>query len=100
MKRWIAVMLAAGASACLACQACQQQKPSTSEPASAPSAAAPAKTATAAAQAKAIDLVCEMEIETAGAISLAHDGKTYHFCSESCRQRFKEDPDKFIKPAR
>lgn len=29
-----------------------------------------------------------------------HDGQTYYFCSEACRERFLQDPAKFIARAR
>jgi Cu+-exporting ATPase len=31
----------------------------------------------------------------AGGPRLDHDGRTYHFCSEHCRDRFRTDPDAF-----
>jgi P-type Cu+ transporter len=33
---------------------------------------------------------------TAATPAVAHDGHTYHFCSESCRERFAKDPSKFL----
>jgi P-type Cu+ transporter len=44
------------------------------------------------------DLVCGMEIDPkTAAAKLDYKGKTYYFCALSCRDKFKADPDKFIK---
>lgn len=42
----------------------------------------------------AVDPVCGMEIPR-GSIVSTHDGQTYHFCSERCKQLFDADPQKF-----
>ncbi len=34
------------------------------------------------------DPICKMEIDTAKAINLTHDGLTYYFCSEHCKKEF------------
>jgi Cu+-exporting ATPase len=41
------------------------------------------------------DPVCGMEVtrETAAG---EHDGRTYYFCSTSCLERFKADPQSFL----
>jgi YHS domain-containing protein len=38
------------------------------------------------------DPVCGMTVEVTTAYSEAVGGQTYYFCSESCRQRFDENP--------
>ena len=38
--------------------------------------------------AKAIDPVCGMNINTAGARTTVHEGSVYYFCSQSCREKF------------
>jgi len=44
----------------------------------------------------AIDPVCGMQVETVHApASAVHDGRTYSFCSDHCRQRFDADPARF-----
>ncbi len=44
------------------------------------------------------DLVCGMEIDEKGSgASQKFEGKTYHFCSEECRDEFTKDPKKFAK---
>jgi len=43
-----------------------------------------------------IDPVCGMEVETASPLRVRHEGKEYPFCSESCRTRFRKDPQKFL----
>ena len=42
---------------------------------------------------KTIDPVCGMQVNTTSALHLDHRGKTYHFCSERCRERFAADPE-------
>lgn len=43
------------------------------------------------------DPVCGMKVEPAkAAATVAHDGKTYYFCSKSCGTRFQQDPAKFL----
>lgn len=46
---------------------------------------------------KATDPVCGMAVEkfTATA-STEHEGRTYYFCSEGCRQTFEWEPEKCI----
>jgi P-type Cu+ transporter len=44
------------------------------------------------------DFVCGTEIDkTTSAGSYSYKGTTYHFCSESCRDQFSKDPNKFLK---
>lgn len=45
----------------------------------------------------ALDPVCKMEVEEeqAAAISV-YKGKTYHFCSPVCKERFEKDPAMFV----
>ena len=39
------------------------------------------------------DPVCGMEIDEADAVgSIEHEGRTYYFCSDDCRQEFESDP--------
>ncbi len=46
------------------------------------------------------DPVCGMSVDVATAYAEAVDGETYYFCSESCRQRFAEDPGGYITRSR
>jgi Cu+-exporting ATPase len=42
------------------------------------------------------DLVCGMEIDPKSAVATEdYKGETYYFCSESCHEKFKADPQKF-----
>jgi YHS domain-containing protein len=44
------------------------------------------------------DLVCGMEIdEQKAAASHQYGGRSYHFCSEACRDEFTRNPEKFVK---
>lgn len=46
----------------------------------------------------AIDPVCGMTVDPASAAgSFAHAGTTYHFCSRHCLEKFKADPDKYLR---
>src|SRR5205085_5016918 len=51
-------------------------------------------------RAAAIDPVCGMTVdpEHPKGGSFAHGGRTYHFCSARCRERFSADPESFLKP--
>ena len=47
------------------------------------------------------DPVCGMQVdEKSAAARVEHDGITYLFCCEGCRQRFEEDPDRFVERSR
>ena len=44
------------------------------------------------------DLVCGMEIDKdESAASYDYQGKTFHFCSEGCRNEFTNSPGVYIK---
>src|SRR3569833_2671404 len=45
---------------------------------------------------KVRDPVCGMMVDPATAISTGHDGKTYHFCCDGCRDSFVASPDKYL----
>jgi xanthine dehydrogenase accessory factor len=46
----------------------------------------------------ATDVVCGMAVETApDSIRREHDGETYYFCCEGCRQAFERDPTAYRK---
>ncbi len=46
------------------------------------------------------DPVCGMQVDpAAGGPSVAHDGQTFHFCSERCREKFLTAPDSYLTPA-
>lgn len=42
------------------------------------------------------DPVCGMEIDSSNAEKTEYKGKTYYFCSESCKNKFLQDPEKFV----
>lgn len=45
-----------------------------------------------------IDPVCLMKVNLENAkFSETFKDKTYYFCSENCRQQFKEGPDKYLE---
>ncbi len=46
---------------------------------------------------KVTDPVCRMTIEEKDAVATASDGnKIYHFCSESCKEKFLKSPEEFL----
>jgi len=46
-----------------------------------------------------LDPVCGMTISPADAVGTAdHNGQTYHFCSDSCLERFRANPAQFAGP--
>jgi YHS domain-containing protein len=46
------------------------------------------------------DPVCGMTVNSSNAAAAAvRDGKTYLFCSASCRDKFEQAPDKYLRPA-
>jgi YHS domain-containing protein len=46
----------------------------------------------------AIDPICKMEVdEEKAAATHEYKGKTYYFCAVGCKERFAQDPEKFIK---
>jgi P-type Cu+ transporter len=47
------------------------------------------------------DPVCGMEVAVDSARSIhEHHGSTYYFCSESCADKFRADPAKYLQPVR
>jgi len=43
------------------------------------------------------DPVCNMNVdEKKSAATSIYKGKTYYFCSENCREEFKQDPEKYL----
>ena len=44
------------------------------------------------------DPVCGMDVEPATAAGAwDHDGTTYYFCSVGCLDRFRADPERFLR---
>jgi uncharacterized protein len=41
------------------------------------------------------DPVCGMKVDRARALTAAHAGHRYYFCSRDCRERFEADPDRY-----
>ena len=46
---------------------------------------------------QAVDPVCGMTVQTAGAKSAVHDGDVYYFCSQDCREKFEAAPASHVK---
>lgn len=43
------------------------------------------------------DEVCGMTIKSESAAgTVSFEGRTYHFCSERCRRKFREHPDWYV----
>lgn len=48
----------------------------------------------------AIDPVCGMRVnEEDAAGKVNYHGREYYFCSHECEDKFKEEPEKFVKAA-
>lgn len=46
---------------------------------------------------KVVDVVCGMEIDPSKARGVEeYEGKTYYFCSDSCRKNFVDNPKQYI----
>ena len=46
----------------------------------------------------AIDPICRMEVdEKEAAATYEYKGKTYYFCAVGCKEKFVQDPEKFVK---
>lgn len=51
--------------------------------------------------AAAVDPVCGMQVDeqraTAAGRSAAHDGHTYYFCADACKESFQKNPSRYVK---
>ncbi len=47
---------------------------------------------------KSKDPVCGMEVEREGARHWPHGGEVYYFCSDLCLEKFRADPNAYLKP--
>src|SRR5437868_7007642 len=45
---------------------------------------------------KAVDPVCGMSVNPARALNTTHRGRPYYFCSPSCLDRFRVNPEQFL----
>lgn len=46
---------------------------------------------------KVKDPVCGMKIKKKeAAATLEHEGETYYFCAEGCKEKFAENPEKYL----
>jgi len=46
-----------------------------------------------------VDPVCGMVVSASSAITATFEGKTYHFCSDSCRKKFAASPAAYAAKA-
>jgi Cu+-exporting ATPase len=46
------------------------------------------------------DVVCGMDVTADSPHHAEHDGESYYFCSVGCLGKFKQDPEKYLDPAR
>jgi Cu+-exporting ATPase len=45
----------------------------------------------------ALDPVCGMKVEPSrAAASTTYEGRSYLFCSQSCKERFDADPERYV----
>lgn len=48
--------------------------------------------------ANVIDPVCGMEVDPSlAAAQMNYEGQAYYFCSEECMQKFRQNPEQYIK---
>jgi YHS domain-containing protein len=45
------------------------------------------------------DPVCGMTVDRGTTLTSEFHGKAYYFCSPGCRERFEEDPERYVFPA-
>ncbi|HYX69701.1 MAG TPA: YHS domain-containing protein [Terriglobales bacterium] len=44
------------------------------------------------------DPVCGMQVDEKQAkAQIQHQGQTYYFCSDQCKQRFEKNPQQFVR---
>src|SRR4051812_46726116 len=56
--------------------------------------------ASTSASNEVVDPVCGMTIDAADAVgSIDYHGQTFYFCADSCLERFKANPEEYLKPA-
>ena len=42
------------------------------------------------------DPVCGMQVDEQSATAqLEHEGQTYYFCSQGCKEKFEQDPEQY-----
>ncbi len=58
---------------------------------------APGNNATASPPERDVDPVCGMSVRTAEAKSALHAGRSYFFCSQTCRDKFEAAPANYLK---
>ena len=46
---------------------------------------------------KAKDPVCRIMVDKDPTLSVNHKGETYYFCSKTDMEKFKKEPDKYVK---
>lgn len=46
------------------------------------------------------DPVCNMACDEKTSTKVTYGGKTYHFCSDSCRRAFEQNPEEYAKGSR
>jgi P-type Cu+ transporter len=44
------------------------------------------------------DPVCKMTVDETKALRAEHDGETYYFCAQVCKDRFLADPGRYLGP--
>lgn len=58
---------------------------------------ATAKTASEPLKEDGIDPICKMKVSKGEKLTASHKGKLFGFCSEYCKEKFEENPAKFVK---
>ena len=43
------------------------------------------------------DVVCGMEVDPSVSLKLIYEDENYYFCSESCHDKFEQNPHSYLK---
>jgi len=43
-----------------------------------------------------MDPVCGVHVDIEDALTATYEGRTYYFCSEECREEFREAPEEYV----
>ena len=46
---------------------------------------------------KVRDVICGMKVDKDPALSAKHNGETYYFCSKADAEKFKKEPEKYLR---
>jgi YHS domain-containing protein len=74
----------------------QQAMPARPKPVANPHRESPQPQPEAAGFANTVDFICDMKVQADYTDTCHYKGKVFAFCSEYCRDAFKESPEKYL----